>query len=409
MKLVKLSLATALVAGALTTTSFATPLEEAVKDVDLGGYMFVRYTFDQNKDKVFGNDHKTRGVWRFKSEVNLKTKVDDNFFGVAGLRVDANGQNTRDGGAVAKAPYDVYNLHLGYNVGGTTVLVGRQNIDTFFTDDLFGDGVAVLNSDIEGLTLAALWMDNLNKDSNIVDQLNDIVDDNATLYNAGRDRVVNNDLFGAAVIGSYDPIAFQLWAARLTSTADLYAGEVSGSFDVADDVNVGFKAQVGASKINKNFKDFVKAKLGGADIDGTTFFGGELSSAFFGADVAAGYVQYGKKDKLSLVSLEDDGKFLKAGEQASFNYSLFQDKNNALYVTAGYAIPDSDVNVGLDYVHHENKAEDSKTKQDEIVARAGYAYNSKLNFSGYASYLKVKAGEDKTNNTQVRFTAKYSF
>ncbi|WP_297576259.1 major outer membrane protein [uncultured Campylobacter sp.] len=407
MKLVKLSLATALVAGALTTTSFATPLEEAVKDVDLGGYMFVRYTFNQNKDKVFGSDansskHKTNGVWRFKSEVNLKTKVDDNFFGVAGLRIDANGQNTRDGGAVAKAPYDVYNLHLGYNVGGTTVLVGRQNIDTFFTDDLFGDGVAVLNSDIEGLTLAALWMDNLYKDGNIVDDVYAIVDENATLANKIRDRVVNNDLFGAAVIGSYDPIAFQLWAARLTSTADLYAGEVSGSFDVADDVNVGFKAQVGTSKINKNFKD----EMG---VDGTTFFGGELSSAFFGADVAAGYVQYGKKDKLSLVSLEDDGKFLKAGEQASFNYSLFQDKNNALYVTAGYAIPDSDVNVGLDYVHHENKAEDSKTKQDEIVARAGYAYNSKLNFSGYASYLKVKAGEDKTNNTQVRFTAKYSF
>lgn len=408
MKLVKLSLATALVAGALTTTSFATPLEEAVKDVDLGGYMFVRYTFDQNKDKVYGNDHKTKGTWRFKSEVNLKTKVDDNFFGVAGLRIDANGQNTRDGGEVAKAPYDVYNLHLGYNVGGTTVLVGRQNIDTFFTDDLFGDGVAVLNSDIEGLTLAALWMDNLYNDGDIVDQLSSI-EDNATILKAGRDRIVNNDLFGAAVIGSYDPIAFQLWAARLTSTADLYAGEVTGSFDVADDVNVGFKAQVGASKINSGFEDFIKTALD-AEIDGTTFFGGELSSAFFGADVAAGYVQYGKKGKLSLVSLEDDGKFLKAGEQTDFYYSLFQDKNNAFYVTAGYAIPDSDVKVGLDYVHHENKAEDSKTKQDEIVARAGYAYNSKLNFSGYASYLKVKEdGQDNTNNTQVRFTAKYSF
>ena len=60
MKLVKLSLAAAVAAGALAMSASAVPLEEAIKDVDLNGYARMRYTHDHLKMKqiairAFGN------------------------------------------------------------------------------------------------------------------------------------------------------------------------------------------------------------------------------------------------------------------------------------------------------------------------------------------------------------------
>ena len=63
MKLVKLSLAAAVAAGALAMSASAVPLEEAIKDVDLNGYARMRYTHDHLKNKAYSNS----GVWQFKS------------------------------------------------------------------------------------------------------------------------------------------------------------------------------------------------------------------------------------------------------------------------------------------------------------------------------------------------------
>ena len=84
MKLVKLSLAAAVAAGALAMSASAVPLEEAIKDVDLNGYARMRYTHNNESDK---NVHREKSsVWEFKSEVDFKAKIDDNFFGVVGVR-----------------------------------------------------------------------------------------------------------------------------------------------------------------------------------------------------------------------------------------------------------------------------------------------------------------------------------
>ena len=89
MKLVKLSLAAAVAAGALAMSASAVPLEEAIKNVDLNGYARMRYTHDK---KSYENDQgnyikgENSSKWQFKSEVDFKAKVDDNFFGVVGVR-----------------------------------------------------------------------------------------------------------------------------------------------------------------------------------------------------------------------------------------------------------------------------------------------------------------------------------
>ena len=79
MKLLKLSLVAALAAGALATTASAVPLEEAIKDVDVSGFMRLRYT-------AVDNDNDSKADWNIKSVIDFKSKIDDNFFAVAGVR-----------------------------------------------------------------------------------------------------------------------------------------------------------------------------------------------------------------------------------------------------------------------------------------------------------------------------------
>jgi hypothetical protein len=183
MKLVKLSLAAIVAAGALTSVASAASLEEAIKNVDVTGY--ARYRFDSTKqttknDSDINTGSSTTNKHRFTSDINFKAALDDNFFGVIGFRYDsrdASGERVNAQTNVGSADtssgdgysqtFNVRQFYLGYTAGNTTVTAGRQVLGTFFTDDMVGTGIKVLNSDISGLTLAAIAFDNLQADSDI--------------------------------------------------------------------------------------------------------------------------------------------------------------------------------------------------------------------------------------------------
>lgn len=408
MKLVKLSLIAAMATGIMATTASATPLEEAIKDVDVGGMLRVRYTNDSSKN---ANKNRTGDSnWNFKGELNLKTKIDDNFFAVAGIRyldtdrsTSLSGKNTRGDG------FDLNRAYLGYAVGNTVVQVGRQDVGAFFTDDMFGDGIKVLNSDIEGLTLAALWMDALENDSDIgtlaLGRVGAQTLPSGTVI--GGKYVTDHNLYGVAAIGSYDPVSFQVWYAMLEDVTDLFAVELAFSFDVNDDVNLNAKLQYGFSDFDGKFKRDVKGTAGLEEIEigDADFYGAELGTELYGVDLTAGYVNFSTdSDKHSLVSFEDSGSFIKPGEEL-FDYTVFAGKNDYWFVTAGYTIPDTAVRIGADYLDGKNKFAGEKTKMKEAVARLEYAHSDKLKFKTW--YSHVKEGDEKKD--RVRFEAKYSF
>lgn len=408
MKLVKLSLIAAMATGIMATTASATPLEEAIKDVDVGGMLRVRYTNDSSKN---ANKNRTGDSnWNFKGELNLKTKIDDNFFAVAGIRyldtdrsTSLSGKNTRGDG------FDLNRAYLGYAVGNTVVQVGRQDVGAFFTDDMFGDGIKVLNSDIEGLTLAALWMDALENDSDIgtlaLGRVGAQTLPSGTVI--GGKYVTDHNLYGVAAIGSYDPVSFQVWYAMLEDVTDLFAVELAFSFDVNDDVNLNAKLQYGFSDFDGKFKRDVKGTAGLEEIEigDADFYGAELGTELYGIDLTAGYVNFSTdSDKHSLVSFEDSGSFIKPGEEL-FDYTVFAGKNDYWFVTAGYTIPDTAVRIGADYLDGKNKFAGEKTKMKEAVARLEYAHSDKLKFKTW--YSHVKEGDEKKD--RVRFEAKYSF
>ncbi|WP_298787152.1 OprD family outer membrane porin [uncultured Campylobacter sp.] len=399
MKLVKLSLAAAVAAGALAMSASAVPLEEAIKDVDLNGYARMRYTHDHLKNETNSN----KGVWEFKSEVDFKAKIDDNFFGVVGVRfLDRdNGESLSSSNSQyhgtqnpsdKDSDFDIAKAYLGYTIGGTTIAVGRQGIGSFFTDDMYGDGVKITSTDIEGLTISGFWMDSLENDGDI----------SSLDWGAAVDNKLTTDhnLYGIGFMGSYDPVSFQLWYNALEDVAQLFAAELALNFDISDDFNLGVKGQYAFSDFDGDYKD-----AGASDAD---FWAAEANAGFFGVDLAAGYLKFepDDKDKVSFVSFEDQGSFISPGEEL-LDYRNFSGENHYWYVVAGYTIPDTGIRIGADYL--DGKADGDNAY--EVVGRISYKYNEKLSFKTWYSHYKIDgaAGAADDKNDRIRFEAKYSF
>ncbi len=407
MKLMKLSLAAAVAAGALTSSAFAVSFEDAIKGVDFSGY--ARYRYDSGTlDKVG-----TTAKHRFTTEGDFKVKFDDNFYGVLGFMYDSfdtSGDHV-DGGvsntgawsnnqaeekSLGNTGFDIRRYYAGYKVGGTDITFGRQTLGTFFTDDMVGTGIKLVNTDVAGLTFAALAMDNLEKDSDF--KLRDVI------INKEGTTVSQNNLYGAAVIGSFNPIDFQIWGARLDKVLNwAVVGEVAGNFALGGDAALGFKLQASANKAND--KDWFMAGLGDSK-----YYGAELSAKFSGVALRAGYVNFSTdKGKVGAVALEDSGKFLRAGQnlltgyKAMTGYNGFYGKNQYFYVTAAYKFLGK-FGVGAEYVRGTIDDGVKETAQ-EIVGRLSYQHSKKLSFSGFWSNMKI----DDAKRNDFRLQAQYNF
>lgn len=406
MKLVKLSLAAAVAAGALAMSASAVPLEEAIKDVDLNGYARMRYTHDKESGEDENGNYikgENSSKWEFKSEVDFKAKIDDNFFGVVGVRfLDRDNGETlsssnsqyhgKQNPSDKDSDFDIAKAYLGYTIGGTTIAVGRQGIGSFFTDDMYGDGVKITSTDIEGLTISGFWMDSLENDGDISSLKWARVDGKLT---------TDHNLYGIGFMGSYDPVSFQLWYNALEDVAQLFAAELALNFDISDDFNLGVKGQYAFSDFDGDYKD-----AGASDAD---FWAAEANAGFFGVDLAAGYLKFepDDKDKVSFVSFEDQGSFISPGQEL-LDYRNFTGENHYWYVVAGYTIPDTGIRIGADYL--DGKADGDNAY--EVVGRISYKYNEKLSFKTWYSHYKIDDayGTDRDEKKdRIRFEAKYSF
>ena len=401
MKLVKLSLAAIVAAGALTSVASAASLEEAIKNVDVTGY--ARYRFD-SKD----SGTNTANKHRFTSDVNFKSALDDNFFGVLGFRydsIDNSGERFQaetmvgvddQGNDSFGQTFNVRQVYLGYTAGNTTITAGRQVLGTFFTDDMVGTGIKLLNSDISGLTLAAIAFDNLQDDG-------DIGTGDLLLGSNRAEHVYDRNLYGAAAIGSYDPVSFQLWYAALDSVAQLYVADVTVGTNLGG-VDLSLQAQAAGSSMWADNAD--AGALGIVPLDDATFWAAELGAKAFGFDGSVGYVQF-DTDEISLISFEDQGSFIDAGEDL-LNYTAFAGDNKYWFVTAGYTFADK-VRVGADYVAGEgsNGVAARDVDRYEAVARVDYKYSKKLNFKAWYSYINQENGQDDAKH--LRFEARYNF
>ncbi|WP_026944349.1 major outer membrane protein [Helicobacter rodentium] len=209
MKFLKLSLAASVALGAFSTASFAQPLEEAIRGIDVSGYLRYRYNDDRYDGNGFNKDSvaNSNATHRWKAVADFKTPVVNNIALNFGILYNNESNNVNHGNGVANGntptipnpsynpkdptsiptiPNPSYNpampstipgvgLGLGSGKDGsfgvsvfnavitpdstaTTVILGKQRLATPVTnagDDDRGTGILALNSDLEGFTFAA--------------------------------------------------------------------------------------------------------------------------------------------------------------------------------------------------------------------------------------------------------------
>lgn len=416
MKLVKLSLVAALAAGAFSVAN-ATPLEEAIKDIDVSGVLRYRYETGNEWSDINGvapteggsisgkQDH------NYRAQLNFSGAIADNFKAFVQLDYNAkdggyganNGSTTRSYTTDNSSTLNVRQLYLIYtdeNVA-TSVILGKQQLNTIWTDNaidgLVGTGVKVVNNSIDGLTLAAFAVDSYNSD----EQGGDL----GTVLN------FNENLYGAAAIGSYEvfngQLNPQLWLAYMTDNAFFYAVDAAYNTTIFDGVNWTLEGAYLGNSLDNERKD-----LGNGN---GNFFALNGSIEVNGWDATLGGLYYGKKDKATVTVIEDQGNLgsLLAGEEIFYtkgsNLNGDTGRNIFGFVKAGYTFNET-VRLGADFVYGGTKTEAGNGGDKlEAVARVDYKYSPKLNFSAFYSYVNVDKDTDSTHRDAVRLQALYKF
>ena len=418
MKLFKLSLAAVVAAGALSSVS-AAPLEEAIKDIDVSGFGRYRFQSTDTKPAVGQKTHDT--FHRFTLDVNFKATLDDNFFAVIGLRYDsadivgshnrANSgiANTHGGlsginggwGGQGRDSFSVRQYYVGFTaIPYTTVLFGRQPAGTFFTDDIVATGLKVAVNPVEGLTLAGLYYTNFEEDGDL-----GMVPFNMNQPNGA--FIHQKNLWGVAAIYQNEFLDLQAWYAGLNKVANLFAISAGANYAINDDVSVRGKAQWAHTNLTGKFKDnYGRTALNDGLVANSNFFGFDLGASFYGFDLDAGYLTYGKKDQISVHTLEDAGSLIKPGEEL-INYTSFSGKHKVWFGKAKYTY--DAYSIGVDYVHDKVKNTGGNLKANEWVVRAGYKYNDKLSFNAWYSMVTEKQDGVKDKSNRFRFDARYNF
>lgn len=435
MKLVKLSLVAALAASAFSVAN-ATPLEEAIKDIDVSGVLRYRYDTGRfskdfgdgtNNTISTGNLNGSKQEHKYRAQLNFSGAIADNF--KAFVQLD---YNAKDGGYGAnsvsntKTSLNVRQLYLTYTNEdvATSVILGKQQLNTIWTDNaidgLVGTGIKVVNNSIDGLTLAAFAIDSVNTD----EQGDGVFFKNGNLTDAGDNSPYldwSQNIYGAAAIGSYEvfngQLNPQLWLAYMTDNVFLYALDVAYNTTIFDGVNWTLEGAYLGNSLDNTLDDY----YAGGSANGN-FFGLRGSVEVNGWDATLGGLYYGKKDKVTVTVLEDQGNIdsLLAGQEIfSTNGSKLNGdtgRNIFGYVTAGYTFNET-VRVGADFVYGGTKTESNRNTSYigggdklEAVARVSYKYSPKLNFSAWYSYVNIDSDNNgEGDHNTVRLQALYKF
>ncbi|HIC5290107.1 TPA: group 1 major outer membrane porin protein PorA [Campylobacter jejuni] len=424
MKLVKLSLVAALAAGAFSAAN-ATPLEEAIKDVDVSGVL--RYRYDTgNFDKNFVNNsnlNNSKQNHKYRAQVNFSAAIADNF--KAFVQFD---YNAADGGYGANGIKNdqkglfVRQLYLTYTNEdvATSVIAGKQQLNTIWTDNgvdgLVGTGIKVVNNSIDGLTLAAFAVDSFMAEEQGTDLLG-----KSTISTTQKAAPFQADslgnLYGAAAVGSYDLAGGQfnpqLWLAYWDQVAFFYAVDAAYSTTIFDGINWTLEGAYLGNSLDSELDD--KRHANG------NLFALKGSIEVNGWDASLGGLYYGDKEKASTVVIEDQGNLgsLLAGEEIFYTTGsrLNGDTGRNIfgYVTGGYTFNET-VRVGADFVYGGTKTEATNHlgggKKLEAVARVDYKYSPKLNFSAFYSYVNLDQGvntNESADHSTVKLQALYKF
>lgn len=471
MKFLKLSLAASVALGALSTASFAQPLEEAIKGIDVSGYLRYRYTDDRydNGGKEGPADSNAQHQWR--AVADFKTPVVNNIALNFGVWYNTN-QNVNHGkgdnsypstggftgtglGAGSDGEFGVREFYatITPDSTATTIKIGKQELNTPVTNAYDGDrgtGILALNSDIPNLTLAAAAFDSWSiNELNVSDrypvghpQAGNVIPGE---YTNSPELSVDKPLYALAGIygvdTNYGRFGGQLWGFYIDDAVDaLVFGELSWQGSL-----LRAKLQYTYAALN-NDEDSVFTTLYGTGLSPRKANIAESNDMFVieaGADfrndfqlplnVTLGYITNFADG--TAVALEDEGSnvsrkgkiwWQNAGTGISTsalrgygNWGFGTEQEiNVFYAGVDYSFLDERLNVGLEFAWGENDVSNArghrieKVEFTEITPTISWQHSKQLKLSTFYAFLNnsydTKGKEDQDRN-RFRVEAKYSF
>ncbi|HEC1568168.1 TPA: major outer membrane protein [Campylobacter upsaliensis] len=438
MKLVKLSLVAALAAGAFSVAN-ATPLEEAIKDIDVSGVLRYRYRAGNIDDKDTAGLANQSGLitdkqmHQYRAQINFNAAIADNFKAFVQLDYSAKdggygtlygtndqGDAVNDNESVTKEGLSVRQLYLTYTNEdfATSVIAGKQQLNTIWTDNgidgLVGTGIKVVNNSFDGLTLAAFAVDSYNFDEQAGD-ITGLFTKKVDGAKFGLNSINVGNLYGGAAIASYEvfggQLDSQLWGAYWDMVGAFYALDLAYGTTIFNDINWKLNGAYLGNYLDKT------------DIENGNFFGLRGTMEWNGFDASLGGLYYGDKDQNTLTAIEDQGNLghLLAGQEIFYTQGSHLNgdlgENTFGYLTAGYTFNEV-LRLGADFVYGGTKTSSNAQagvgahggEKMEVVARVDYKYSPKLSFQAWYSYLNVdqdRSGEGKKDT--VRLQALYKF
>ena len=438
MKLIKLSLVAALAAGAFSAAN-ATPLEDAIKNVDVSGVLRYRYDTSNPYSKVnYGSGIGGKQTHNYRAQLNFSGAIADNFKAFVQFDYNAKdgaGSYTNNSATTtgdSAAPH-VRQLYLTYTNedAATSVIAGKQQLNTIWStsgvDGLVGTALKIVNNSVDGLTLAAFAVDNYNFDEQGHGSIGSdghalVAGSNNIPYSGDNSPILTwKNTYGAAAIASYEvaggQLNPQLWLAYMNKNAFLYALDTAYSTTIFDGINWNIEGAYLGNSLDSTLKNSLQHEAANGN-----FFALRGTITVDGWDASLGGLYYGNKKKGTVTVIEDQGNLgsLLAGEEIFYtNGSRLNGdigRNIFTYITAGYTF-DETVRVGADLVYGGTDISHKKQslygpaagKKLEAVARVNYKYSPKLSFSTFYSYVNVDKKYDSTRHDAVRLEALYKF
>ena len=391
MKITKLSLIACVALASLSTASFAQPLEEAIKGIDVSGMLRYRYTDNRYDNKGFNKQERTRGdanhQWR--AEALFKTPVINNISMNLGIGYHNAQQNVNHGKGILDNNGNYTNVFAGNGLGSgsdswfgvrefnmvitpdstnTTIKAGKMIMQTPISDTLDdrATGIFVTNSDLNHWTFALGAFDAWS------------IDDYQTGYLLSPDTnngSIDKPLYTAAALSNYDTsignFSSQLWLFNATDMIDFAGfGELAWQNSMFH-----LKGQYAFSKLNSDANSPWTSVYKGQKVkEGNDLYTLEAGVRFhdYNIPVAAKIGYWGNTQDGYAVSLDDEGSFQKVGqiwfENGATGVSISMLPTNGqnmprgfesnelsmFYANINYDILEN-LNIGIDYVNGTNK------------------------------------------------------
>ncbi len=391
----KLSLAALVAMGSMSFAS-ATPLTEAIKNVNLNGYMRIRFYNENNSDNKAVDNYNR---WRTNAKLVFSMPVAENMSLVWRIsdQTDVRDRATSNVKAAVDPTLNDNLFFLKYSANGLNAIVGKIPVMTPITSaDSFttahGAGAIATYTVGGGLTFAAGYVDAVKNAQ-------------AKAIEGGSyvGQVISNDIYTAAAI--YSNKAFgnaQLWYFHATSLID-YEYVARLNVNLLKDYGVALHVDGAVS----NLDDDVAAALQGNNSDDShTYYNVSASYKANGLSAKLGWAQ--TNDKVGVVTTSMDAPIDAVGTTAQ-RYSIANLTDAAMaYAKIGYNV-NTKTNV---YVAGANIHDLAKENSAEYQVGAKYKFNKKFGVHAYYSVLDYSDDAEKTglsDNNEFRFEAKYKF